>query len=287
MGGPTAPFSLSAALAPFSETLLYDDFDSLSLRSGGPSEAGYGAGSGVWTPRLIPDDAEKGSTHLAERQFYADPAYAWNGGFTPFSVASSVLTVRAQETPAGIAAQMPTNANTEAAYDYVSGVLTTRHSFRFKPPVLIEARMKLPKGRAIWPALWTLPQDGEWPPEVDIMEYDGGQPNKLNVGWFAGPPDPYENESAFNDLGLGDLSADYHVFGVAWFDDVLIFMVDNSEILRLRSHADFDQWHYLVFNLAVGGSFVDEPDETTPSPADLLVDWVRIRGTTETVSEWM
>jgi len=33
---------------------------------------------------------------------------------------------------------------------------------------------------------------------------------------------------------------------------------------------------YLILNLAIGGVWVDEPDASTPSPAELIVDYVRI-----------
>lgn len=42
-----------------------------------------------------------------------------------------------------------------------------------------EARMRLPKGRGLWPAFWMLPNTNSWPTtgEIDIMEYRGDQTN--------------------------------------------------------------------------------------------------------------
>jgi len=33
---------------------------------------------------------------------------------------------------------------------------------------------------------------------------------------------------------------------------------------------------YIILNLAVGGDFLDNPDETTPFPQSLVVDYVRV-----------
>src|SRR5207248_330738 len=42
----------------------------------------------------------------------------------------------------------------------------------------------------------------------------------------------------------------------------------------------FNQPFYVILNQAVGGSFPQPgPDSTTPDPADVLVDWVRVSQT--------
>jgi beta-glucanase (GH16 family) len=38
----------------------------------------------------------------------------------------------------------------------------------------------------------------------------------------------------------------------------------------------FDHPFYLIMNLAIGGDWAGQPDATTPSPADVLVDYVRV-----------
>jgi beta-glucanase (GH16 family) len=39
----------------------------------------------------------------------------------------------------------------------------------------------------MWPAIWLLPQDYTWPPEVDLMEAWGDQPGRVthNNHWAA------------------------------------------------------------------------------------------------------
>ena len=38
----------------------------------------------------------------------------------------------------------------------------------------------------------------------------------------------------------------------------------------------FDHPFFIILNLAVGGTYLAEPDETTPFPSELVVDAVRV-----------
>ena len=40
--------------------------------------------------------------------------------------------------------------------------------------------------------------------------------------------------------------------------------------------APYDRPFYLVMNLAVGGRFLGNPDASTPFPAEMVVDYVRV-----------
>ena len=40
--------------------------------------------------------------------------------------------------------------------------------------------------------------------------------------------------------------------------------------------APFDQPFYLVMNVAVGGKFLGNPDQTTDFPVEMVVDYVRV-----------
>ena len=43
-----------------------------------------------------------------------------------------------------------------------------------------EIRAKLPNTQGMWPAIWLLPVDGSWPPEIDIIELVGKEPDKVH-----------------------------------------------------------------------------------------------------------
>lgn len=43
-----------------------------------------------------------------------------------------------------------------------------------------------------------------------------------------------------------------------------------------NQRAPFDEPFYILLNLAVGGNWPGSPDGTTPFPAELQVDWVKV-----------
>jgi len=59
-------------------------------------------------------------------------------------------------------------------------------------------------------------------------------------------------------------------------DPANIFFVRDVSDLPEGGEWVFDKPFYLVMNLAVGGDWAGDPDNTTPNSADILVDYVRV-----------
>jgi beta-glucanase (GH16 family) len=167
-------------------------------------------------------------------------------------------------------------------------------------------RAKLPTGRGIWPALWMLPQQdgyGGWPAsgEIDILEARGQEPNKiLGTLHFGGSWPANTHISKDHLLPRGGTIADFHVYALEWEPGVMRWSVDGHTFATQSFWwsasrtaggkgltparegdlnpwpAPFDQPFYLVMNVAVGGKFLGNPDRTTPFPAEMLVDYVRV-----------
>lgn len=151
-----------------------------------------------------------------------------------------------------------------------------------------EARIKLPEGQGMWPAFWMLGQDVDqvgWPQcgEIDIMENVGKEPSSVH-GTIHGP-----GYSGSNGIGgtftLPDgkkFSDDYHVFGMEWDSDSILFSVDG-EAYHTVSRASlpesspwvYDHPFFMLVNLAVGGDWPGPPDDATRFPQKMLVDWIR------------
>jgi len=159
-----------------------------------------------------------------------------------------------------------------------------------------EFRAKLPVGRGVWPALWLLPEThtyGGWAAsgEIDIMEAKGSKPNKVSGaihfggGW---PNNVYATEEYT--LPNNERIDDFHVYALEWEPDEIRWYVDGAlyqtqkDWYSLPAEGDmqrpfpapFDQPFHVIINLAIGGHFDGDPDETTEFPAIMEVDYVRV-----------
>jgi len=142
-----------------------------------------------------------------------------------------------------------------------------------------EASVKIPGGQGVWPAFWALGTNiGSvgWPAcgEIDTMENIGKEPN-LAHGSLHGPN--YNTTGTYN-LG-SPFSGGFHTFAADWYPDHVSFSVDGhvyNTQNRPSSGWVFDHPFFLLLNLAIGGSWPGDPNSSTPFPAKMLVDYVRV-----------
>lgn len=128
----------------------------------------------------------------------------------------------------------------------------------------IEARIKVPGGKGMWPAFWSLPWPVEWPPEIDIVEVLGDE----CVAEFHLHP-----EANYQGANVCDT---WHTYAVDWRPGKVVWYLDGVE--RYREEGDHvpGQSMYLLLNLAVGGTWPGSPDSSTPFPGVMEIDYVRV-----------
>lgn len=150
----------------------------------------------------------------------------------------------------------------------------------------IEARMRLPRGRGIWPAFWMLGANlpgTPWPScgEIDIVENLGHDPRTI-YGTVHGPGYSGRNGIACSHEHDVDLANDFHVYGVEWQRERVAWSLDGRVYGELTAAGVggrpwvLDHPLFILLNLAVGGEWPGAPDESTAFPATLLVDYVRV-----------
>jgi beta-glucanase (GH16 family) len=119
-----------------------------------------------------------------------------------------------------------------------------------------------------------LPADQMSRPEIDIMEVLGDDPGTLLMHFhYLDSRGERQSEGARH--GASDLSADWHTYGLHWSEERIAWYLDGREVWRIDHHVPAEPM-YLVANLAVGGSYPGNPDDTTPFPAVYLIDYVRV-----------
>lgn len=180
--------------------------------------------------------------------------------------------------------------------EYQSGGIETQNKFAFTFGK-VEVRAKIvryPDGA--FPAIWMMPQTfiyAGWPAcgEIDIMEHikqDGFIYSSIHNHYYdtMGNDDPSHTATVACDI------EEYHVYGVEWTEDELVFTLDGQETfiypnLHLENEAEMMQWpftadasFYLILNMGLGsntssGSWAG-PIDDAGLPAEMRVDWVKV-----------
>ncbi len=169
-------------------------------------------------------------------------------------------------------------------YPYQSGIVTTARIYSEKGSPLrfsfqygyAEIRARLPKGKGLWPAFWLLPASLKSRPEIDVMEMLGDSPHLLRMHLhYRDQADV--RKSLGETLDVGDMSQDWHRFGILWDKHQLVWFFDGKEQWRVRDVAAIPhEQMYILLNLAVGGEWPGFPDKSTKFPADYQIDYVRV-----------
>jgi len=159
-----------------------------------------------------------------------------------------------------------------------------------------EVRARVPEAQGFWPAAWLLGNNivtADWPAcgEQDVLE-------RVNA-----PATPDWNEGSVHGIGFtgdtglgkkyyfasGDTAANWHTYGMIWTKESVQYYIDNPANIYAAFNTsslsgfqgavwpfDAGQSNFIILNLAVGGDWPGSPDNNTPFPSEMLVDYVRV-----------
>ena len=186
-------------------------------------------------------------------------------------------------------------AGTKVKKSYTSGRISTQNLKTFTYG-RFEVRAKVPNGQGYLPAFWLMANDenvyGQWPRcgEIDCMEVMGQDTNKLYGTIHYGNPHAESQGTYTIKDGEKSFSDDFHTFTCDWEPGKITWYVDGIKYHEesnwhsttegqgtLTYPAPFDQPFYIILNLAVGGSWVGNPNEKTNFDNNpFVVDYVRV-----------
>lgn len=159
--------------------------------------------------------------------------------------------------------------------EWTGGEMNTLNRWGFTHGYL-EARIKLPQGSGLWGALWTYPKT--WSPnlpEHDILETPHGDNPSYMTYHYMYDGTRHMDQNAVN---IPDFS-DWHVWGFRWEPGLIIYTIDGSEYFRHEGDTvpAKDELMSIFASLSAGGSWMGEfPDATTPLPARMEIDYIRV-----------
>jgi len=159
----------------------------------------------------------------------------------------------------------------------------------------VEVRARMPRGKGMWPAIWMMGTNRTevgWPRcgEIDIMEYVGKDPHKIHANnHFANPEikdKSLKGKAVHKSGGGGKITInepykDFHVYAIEWNENDIQFFVDderyatfNIDMAGKGPDNPFRKPHYLLLNLAMGGSWGGTIDDNV-LPQKYEIDYVR------------
>ena len=208
-----------------------------------------------------------------ELQFYTDSdsnSYVENGN----------LILKAQVVPQGI-------GSSKGLRYYSSARLRTYGKGDWKYG-RIEVKAKVASGQGIWPAIWMLPTDwlfGGWPSsgEIDIMEHVGYDLGVIHGSVHTEAYNHKINTQRSSARKIANVDTEFHVYSIIWDKDKISFFIDDVQYFLFENDQQgnyktwpFDQRFHLLINIAVGGDWPGNPDNSTNFPRKMLVDYVRV-----------
>jgi beta-glucanase (GH16 family) len=210
------------------------------------------SGSRLDTTKWIDSYPDNVRTHSNnEQQYYAPDGYVVSGGR---------LRLKAEKRTMG---GMP----------YTSGMVSSYGKFA-QQFGWFEIRARFPKGKGMWPAFWLLPNTKAWPPEIDVLEILGHEPDKVYMTNHYRRADG-RHEGKGDSFKGPDFSAAYHTFALEWEPAAIVWYVDGAERYRTTENIPSEPM-YLLANLAVGGDWPGNPDDKTVFPAYMDIDYIRV-----------
>jgi beta-glucanase (GH16 family) len=172
-----------------------------------------------------------------------------------------------------VASKTPTTgtnrSNAPQSYAWRSGMVTTHRSFDFTYGY-VQVTARIPQGAGFWPALWLLPQNESWPPEIDIMENLGG--NTSSVSCTIHPTGGGQHQRIYQ--SPVSLSSGWHTYAVNWEPGSITWYVDGHQVFRYTGTVP-SQAMYFLADLAVSGSG-EIPNASTPASASFDIASVQI-----------
>jgi beta-glucanase (GH16 family) len=165
------------------------------------------------------------------------------------------------------------------AYPYTSARIQSKFAFKFGR---LEIKAKLPAGKGAFPGMILMGTNGaSWPQcgEIGLVEQYGTDKSSIYCSTYSSSQNDINEKVTFQ--GTAPLSEQFHVYALEWYEDHMVFFVDDVEVARRKGYTasspfanannDFD----IILDVALGGNMGGTIDDTA-FPMDMILDYVRV-----------
>jgi beta-glucanase (GH16 family) len=198
-----------------------------------PSFSGSSLDTSTWSTCYNDSTQSAGCTNnpTVEKEWYLPSQVSVSGG-------ALNLTAK-QETTQGTS-----SSGAAETYSCRSGMVTSQPGFNFTYG-LLQVTAKIPYGPGLWPALWLEPANGDWPPELDIMEHWYSEQDYKVYDHFTNATD-YIGGPVSTPVNL---SAGFHTYSLLWTKDSATWYLDGVKEFTTTAHVP-QQAMYFIANVA-------------------------------------
>ena len=172
--------------------------------------------------------------------------------------------------------------------EYTSGRINTDDKFsstygRF------DIRAKLPKGKGSWPAIWMLGESIStigWPScgEIDIMEHVGYDEGVIHGSIHTAGYNHMYNTQKSGSKFVDSVTDSFQVYSLEWSPFYLRYLINDQPFFFVYNdgNGDRDEWpfdepHYIILNLAIGGDWGGAQGVSASAfPMKMFIDYVRV-----------
>jgi beta-glucanase (GH16 family) len=170
---------------------------------------------------------------------------------------------------------------------YSSASLITRDKAEFLYG-RIEMNARLPYGNGVWPAFWMLGtniSEVGWPEcgEIDIMEYVGYDTLTIHGNIHTEAYNHVKGTNKGSRIKTEAPWETFHIYAVEWYKDRIDFYLDTIKYFTFQNEGTgnnvwpFDKPHYIIANLAIGGTWGGQHGiDTTIFPQQYVIDYIRV-----------
>jgi beta-glucanase (GH16 family) len=165
------------------------------------------------------------------------------------------------------------------AYPYTSARIQSKFAFKFGR---LEIKAKLPAGKGSFPGMILMGTNGAaWPQcgEIGLVEQYGNDKNSIYCSTYSSSQNDINEKITFQ--GTAPLSEQFHVYALEWYEDHMVFFVDDVEVARRNGYtassplASANNDFNIILDVALGGNMGGTIDNTA-FPMDMTLDYVRV-----------
>ena len=131
-----------------------------------------------------------------------------------------------------------TSTGKRKVYSCRSGMITSYPSFNFKYG-FVQVVADIPHAKGLWPALWLAATNGQYPPEIDMVESWGVN---RKTGSFYHPV----KGSTSRALYAPSLTRGWRTYSLSWTSSRLRFYVGSKLVLTVSKNVPHQQMYFLA-----------------------------------------